>query len=131
MRPAYLFVMATGVLLVFGYANTGQAINKAGALAHSDGALVFQFHFGLSSEPPITGWPCGVNLGRASWLFSIQLGEIAAQSVSVLLVHLLAVKELAQKLSRHCGVVATLLKLGNEGLLPLDCDLALGYVPLG
>jgi hypothetical protein len=49
----------------------------------------------------------------------------------VLLVHLLAVKELAQKLSRHCGVVATLLKLGNEGLLPLDCDLALGYVPLG
>jgi hypothetical protein len=95
------------------------------------GALVFQFHFGVSSEPPITGWPCGVNLGRASWLFSIQLGEIAAQSVSVLLVHLLAVKELAQKLSRHCGVVATWLKLGNEGLLPLDCDLALGYVPLG
>ena len=37
MRPAYLFVMATGVLLVFGYANAGQAINKAGALAHSDG----------------------------------------------------------------------------------------------
>jgi hypothetical protein len=46
------------------------------------GALVFQFHFGVSSDPPITGWPCGVNLGRASWLFSIQLGEIAAQSVS-------------------------------------------------
>jgi hypothetical protein len=37
MRPAYLFVMATGGLLVFGYANAGQAINKAGALAHSDG----------------------------------------------------------------------------------------------
>jgi hypothetical protein len=40
-------------------------------------------------------------------------------------------QELAQKLSRQSSVVTTLLKLSNESLLPLDCDLALGYMALG
>jgi len=43
----------------------------------------------------------------------------------------LGIQETAEKLLRQSSVVASLLKVGDESLLPLDCDLALGYVPLG
>jgi hypothetical protein len=73
---------------------------------------------------------CSVNSRRVPWLFSIQLREFAAQSFAILLMHLLGMQELGQKLPRPRSVVAALLKLGNECQLPLDYDLALGYVLL-
>ena len=62
---------------------------------------------------------------------SIQLREFSTQTFSILLVTPLGIQELAEKLLRQSSVVASLLKVGDESLLPLDCDLALGYVPLG
>src|SRR5262249_42753627 len=73
---------------------------------------------------------CSVNSRRVPWLFSIQLREFAAQSFAILLMHLLGMQELGQKHPRPRSVVAALLKLGNECQLPLDYDLALGYVLL-
>ena len=99
----------------------------------SEGALIGRGRTGRLAQVAILSElrSSDVSLGRASCLFSTQLGEFTAQSFSVLLATLLRMQEPAQKLPRQSSVVVTLLKMGDESLLPLDCDLALGYVPLG